>query len=222
MRRLALVTLAACSAPAPLPPLAPPTIPATAGSATALPVPAAPPAAAALPVAPTPSAPARAAGYDLPPKDILDVLHAPTPPSPYVNPTGDTILLVSSVNYLPMARDRRAVPEARRRAGRAAHAPQARHAGRLRRQLVRARALARAHRERGRAARRAAGRRLRRVDDLVARRQALRVSQNTAGDAVELWVGRRDDRHRASRRRPQAQPDARHEHDRSGWPTARR
>lgn len=46
----------------------------------------------------------RASGYDLPPKAILDVLHAPTPPRPYVDPTGAAILLVSWVQYPPMTR----------------------------------------------------------------------------------------------------------------------
>jgi dipeptidyl aminopeptidase/acylaminoacyl peptidase len=45
----------------------------------------------------------RAKGYDLPPKNILDVLHAPTPPSPVVSPTGADNLLVSNQSYPPMA-----------------------------------------------------------------------------------------------------------------------
>jgi hypothetical protein len=45
-----------------------------------------------------------ASGYDKPPKSILDVLHAPSPPRPYVNPTHDTILLVSWQDYPPMSR----------------------------------------------------------------------------------------------------------------------
>jgi hypothetical protein len=41
-------------------------------------------------------APAESAesGYDKPPQNVLDVLHAPSPPHPYVSPTGDRILLV--------------------------------------------------------------------------------------------------------------------------------
>jgi dipeptidyl aminopeptidase/acylaminoacyl peptidase len=43
-------------------------------------------------------------GYDVPPKHILDVLHAPSPPSPYVSPTQDELLLVSWQSYPPMSR----------------------------------------------------------------------------------------------------------------------
>ncbi len=57
--------------------------------------------------APTPSSdrrvPPRAAGYDLPPQNVLEVLHAPAPPRPYLSPTSDTALLVSWVQYPPMA-----------------------------------------------------------------------------------------------------------------------
>ena len=42
-------------------------------------------------------------GYDKPPQNVLDVLHAPSPPNPYVSPTGDRILLVSWVHYPPIA-----------------------------------------------------------------------------------------------------------------------
>ena len=42
-------------------------------------------------------------GYDKPPQNVLDVLHAPSPPSPYVSPTRDRILLVSWVRYPPIA-----------------------------------------------------------------------------------------------------------------------
>lgn len=67
-------------------------------------------ASAASPVAPT--TPARApapepeapSGYDRPPQNILDVLHAPSPPVPYVSPTRDTLLLVSWQDYPPMSR----------------------------------------------------------------------------------------------------------------------
>ncbi|MGA7992750.1 MAG: prolyl oligopeptidase family serine peptidase [Thermoanaerobaculia bacterium] len=42
-------------------------------------------------------------GYDKPPQNVLDVLHAPSPPYPYVSPTRDRILLVSWVRYPPIA-----------------------------------------------------------------------------------------------------------------------
>src|SRR5215831_340179 len=45
----------------------------------------------------------RASGYDKPPQYVLDVLHAPAPPVPYVSPTNDRILLVSWVWYPPIA-----------------------------------------------------------------------------------------------------------------------
>ncbi len=38
-------------------------------------------------------------GYDRPPQHVLDVLHAPTPPSPHLSPTRDKILLVTSDEY---------------------------------------------------------------------------------------------------------------------------
>jgi dipeptidyl aminopeptidase/acylaminoacyl peptidase len=41
-------------------------------------------------------------GYDKPPQNVLDVLHAPSPPNPYVSPTRDRILLVSWVWYPPI------------------------------------------------------------------------------------------------------------------------
>ena len=44
-----------------------------------------------------------ASGYDKPPPSVLEVLHAPAPPQPIVNPTRDTILLVSWVKYPPIA-----------------------------------------------------------------------------------------------------------------------
>ncbi len=50
-----------------------------------------------------PAAPAASSssssGYNQPPKQLLDVLHAPPPPQPNVSPTRDTILLVSWVQY---------------------------------------------------------------------------------------------------------------------------
>jgi dipeptidyl aminopeptidase/acylaminoacyl peptidase len=54
------------------------------------------------------SAPATAvggtSGYDQPPKYILDVMHAPAPPLPYVSPTEDNLLLVSWQELPPMSR----------------------------------------------------------------------------------------------------------------------
>jgi dipeptidyl aminopeptidase/acylaminoacyl peptidase len=50
-----------------------------------------------------PAAPPAASGYDQPPENVLEVLHAPAPPSPYISPTRDTILLVSQVQYPPIA-----------------------------------------------------------------------------------------------------------------------
>ena len=43
-------------------------------------------------------------GYDKPPKPLLDVMHAPSPPAPFVSPAGNAILLVSWVDYPPMSR----------------------------------------------------------------------------------------------------------------------
>ena len=45
-----------------------------------------------------------ASGYDKPPKELLDVLHAPSPPVPLVSPTEDTILLVSWQDYPSITR----------------------------------------------------------------------------------------------------------------------
>jgi dipeptidyl aminopeptidase/acylaminoacyl peptidase len=45
----------------------------------------------------------RASGYDQPPKEVLDVLHAPALPQPVLSPTRDRILLVSWVQYPPIA-----------------------------------------------------------------------------------------------------------------------
>ncbi|CAN5832957.1 S9 family peptidase [soil metagenome] len=61
----------------------------------------------AAPSAPVLSADAEkpsGSGYDKPPPNVLDVLRAPSPPVPYVSPTGDSILLVSWVDYPPMSR----------------------------------------------------------------------------------------------------------------------
>ncbi len=43
-------------------------------------------------------------GYDRPPQNILDVMHAPSPPVPSLSPTRDTMLLVSWQDYPTMAR----------------------------------------------------------------------------------------------------------------------
>jgi dipeptidyl aminopeptidase/acylaminoacyl peptidase len=48
--------------------------------------------------------PAAHAAYDQPPKPLLDVLHAPSPPLPVANPGGTKILLVSELQYPPMSR----------------------------------------------------------------------------------------------------------------------
>jgi len=56
---------------------------------------------------PEPSAaptPAVTSGYNQPPKNILDVLLAPSPPTPDVSPTKDRILLVSLQDYPAMSR----------------------------------------------------------------------------------------------------------------------
>src|ERR1041384_6992442 len=45
----------------------------------------------------------RMAGYDQPPQYVLDVLHAPAPPRPLLSPTRASVLLVSYVQYAPMA-----------------------------------------------------------------------------------------------------------------------
>ena len=49
-----------------------------------------------------PKVPPPTSGYDKPPQHVLDVLHAPSTPSPYMSPTGDRILLVSWVKYPPI------------------------------------------------------------------------------------------------------------------------
>jgi dipeptidyl aminopeptidase/acylaminoacyl peptidase len=45
-----------------------------------------------------------ASGYNLPPKNILDVMRAPSPPVPSVSPTHDALLLVSWQDYPSIAR----------------------------------------------------------------------------------------------------------------------
>ncbi|MEO7732120.1 MAG: prolyl oligopeptidase family serine peptidase [Kofleriaceae bacterium] len=95
MSRLALAPLlvAACAQPAVV---APSPVQPTTAIAQRQPTPVAQPAAFAP--APVAAAPTKS-GYDQPPQHVLDVLHAPTPPQPYVSPTRDTILLVSWVQY---------------------------------------------------------------------------------------------------------------------------
>ncbi len=71
-------------------------------AANAAPMPAKSSSAAA---APTPSAPVKVeSGYSQPPKNILDVMRAPSPPNASVSPTKDTILLASLQDYPPMSR----------------------------------------------------------------------------------------------------------------------
>jgi dipeptidyl aminopeptidase/acylaminoacyl peptidase len=91
---LPLVTLAACeSTPPPVTPLPPPPPTTTATVVAPGPAPTAPVATAEAP-----------SGYDKPPPNILDVMHAPSPPQPFVSPTHDTILLVSWQDYPSMTR----------------------------------------------------------------------------------------------------------------------
>ena len=95
MRRL-LPLVAACThpaSPAVLPACPPPATPVVVAPAPA-PTPAA---------APTPDATPIASGYDQPPQEILDVLHAPSPPSPLLSPTRTSLLLVSWVSYPAIA-----------------------------------------------------------------------------------------------------------------------
>ena len=51
-----------------------------------------------------PAANADASGYNQPPKNILDVMLAPSPPYPHVSPTQDAILLVSWQDYPSISR----------------------------------------------------------------------------------------------------------------------
>jgi dipeptidyl aminopeptidase/acylaminoacyl peptidase len=99
---VAIVTLAACGA---APPAASPssTSPPLAKTARATdgPAPASAPGSSATANA---GGAERASGYDQPPQAILDVLRAPSPPRPYVDPTGATILLASWLQYPPMVR----------------------------------------------------------------------------------------------------------------------
>jgi dipeptidyl aminopeptidase/acylaminoacyl peptidase len=54
--------------------------------------------------APVAAQPEATSGYNQPPKNILDVMHAPSPPFPEVSPTYDTILLVSVQDYPSISR----------------------------------------------------------------------------------------------------------------------
>jgi len=58
--------------------------------------------AAAIAISAAP-APDRVSGYDRPPQNVLDVLHAPAPPRPILSPTRASVLLVANVTYPPMA-----------------------------------------------------------------------------------------------------------------------
>src|SRR5580693_9355750 len=62
------------------------------------PEPAAPP--ATVPAQPAAAAPS---GYQKPPQNVLDVLHAPLPPYAWLNPTHDTLILSTPVRYPPIA-----------------------------------------------------------------------------------------------------------------------
>jgi hypothetical protein len=50
------------------------------------------------------TAPENASGYNQPPKNILDVMRAPSPSMPRVSPTQDAILLVSWQDYPSISR----------------------------------------------------------------------------------------------------------------------
>jgi dipeptidyl aminopeptidase/acylaminoacyl peptidase len=78
------VVASACANPAPI-------VPCPTPLATPVATPVAPP--VVPPPAPVVS------GYDQPPQNVLDVLHAPQPPQPMVSPTRDRILLVAWVSY---------------------------------------------------------------------------------------------------------------------------
>lgn len=87
---VAAMFVAACARPAPVSPSA--TTPAASAPVPSTTAPARAPAAATT------------SGYEKPPQNILDVLHAPPPPTARVSPTGDAILLVSMVEYPPIER----------------------------------------------------------------------------------------------------------------------
>lgn len=50
------------------------------------------------------AAPAKASGYNQPPQAILDIMRAPSPPSPHLSPTRDRMLLVAWEDYPSIAR----------------------------------------------------------------------------------------------------------------------
>ena len=91
---LVVASLAACSHPADVKSPEPAAPVATAGSLAVVP--------AVNATTTQPVAEPVASSYNKPPQHVLDVLHAPSPPSPYVSPTRDRILLVSWVDYPPM------------------------------------------------------------------------------------------------------------------------
>jgi hypothetical protein len=94
---LSLVFLAACAAPA----AEGPAVVTPAAPLPSAPVAPPPPASSASAEVP---APPQASSYDKPPQNVLDVLHAPSPPQPSMSPTHETILLVTWTDYPPMAR----------------------------------------------------------------------------------------------------------------------
>src|SRR5476649_2913593 len=55
-------------------------------------------------LAQTPSTEAALSGYSRPPKEILEVMRSPSPPTPMVSPRRDMILLVSQQDYPSIAR----------------------------------------------------------------------------------------------------------------------
>jgi len=92
------IVLAACAQPPLSPRSTPPPVAASPPAPAAAAVAAAP---SAAPVAPAPAA--EPSGYDRPPQHVLDILHAASPPQPLLSPTRDTLLLVSWVDYPPIA-----------------------------------------------------------------------------------------------------------------------
>ena len=151
--------------------------------------------------------PARA-GYDKPPQNVLDVLHAPSPPQPYLSPTRDRILLVSWVDYPPIAQV--AEPFLRLAGVRVEPRTRRKHdtPGGYGDHALRADAHARRRRDQPRDARDAAAGRLRRRPRVGRRRQALRVPQHL-GRRRRALDRRRGDRRDAAPRRRAAEPDAR-------------
>ncbi len=96
--RLSTVTflsIAACAHPATVVQQCPTTPPPTTSEAVPQP--------AAIPTTPAVQPPAITSGYNRPPQNVLDVLHAPSAAQPSVSPTRETILLVSWVQYPSIA-----------------------------------------------------------------------------------------------------------------------